>query len=88
LLGVCALIQIIMKNETIKNVAKEMLKELLSECTDGQQLMFKRMYCHKNLELPISEAVDQMAEDKIDWAMTQVERTVEKNRKELLTAGL
>jgi hypothetical protein len=77
-----------MKNETIKNVAKEMLKELLSECTDGQQLMFKRMYCHKNLELPINEAVDQMADDKIDWAMTQVERTVEKNRKELLTAGL
>lgn len=77
-----------MKNETIKNVAKEMLKELLAECTDGQQLMFKRMYCHKNLELPINEAVDQMADDKIDWAMTQVERTVEKNRKELLTAGL
>jgi len=38
--------------------------------------------------LPINEAVDQMADDKIDWAMTQVERTVEKNRKELLTAGL
>lgn len=69
-----------MKNETIKNVAKEMLKKLLSECTDGQQLMFKRMYCHKNLELSIDEAVDQMKDDKIDWAMTQVERTVEKNR--------
>ena len=38
------------------------------------------MYCHKNLELPINEAVDQMTDDKIDWAMTQVERTVEKNR--------
>ena len=77
-----------MKNETIKNLAKEMLKELLSECTDGQQLMFKRMYCDKNLELSINEAVEQMADDKIDWAITQVERTVEKNRKELLTAGI
>jgi len=67
-------------NETLKNTAKEMLKELLAECTEGQQLMFKRMYCHKNLELPINKAVDQMADDKIDWAMTQVERTVEKNR--------
>lgn len=57
-----------MKNETIKNVAKEMLKKLLSECTDGQQLMFKRMYCHKNLELSVDEAVDQMEDDKIDWA--------------------
>ena len=69
-----------MKNETIKNVAKEMLKNLLSKCTDGQQLMFKRMYCHENLESPINEVVDQMVDDKIDWAMTQVERTVEKNR--------
>jgi len=75
-------------NTTIKNVAKEMLKESLAECTGAQQLMFKRMYCHKNLELPINEAVDQMADDKIDWAMTQVERTVEKNRKELLNNGL
>ena len=57
-----------------------MLKELLLECTEGQQFMFKRMYCHKNLELPINEAVDKMDEDKIDWAMTQTERTVEKNK--------
>lgn len=69
-----------MKNETLKNAAKEILKGLLAECTEGQQLMFKRMYCHKNLELPINEAVDQMADDKIDWAITQTERTVEKNR--------
>ena len=69
-----------MKNKTIKNVAKEMLKELLAECNEGQQLMFKRMYCHKNLGLPINEVVDQMDDDKIDWAITQIERTIEKNR--------
>jgi hypothetical protein len=68
-----------MKNETIKNAAKSILKELLDECTEGQQLTFKRMYCFKNLELPINEAVDQMDDDKIDWAMTQVEKTVAKN---------
>lgn len=67
-------------NETLKNIAKKILKDLLSQCTDGQQLMFKRMYCHKNLDLPINEAVDQMSDDKIDWAITQVERTVEKNK--------
>jgi len=68
-----------MKNETIKNFAKGKLKELLAECTEGQRLMFKRMYCHKNLDLSINEAVDQMDDGKIDWAMTQVERTIEKN---------
>lgn len=69
-----------MENETIKNIAKKLLKQLLSECTGEQQLLFKRMYCPKNLELPINDVVDQMEDDKIDWAMTQVEKTVEKNR--------
>ena len=69
-------------NETLKNVAKTMIKNLLSQCTEGQQLMFKRMYCHKNLELTINEAVDQMSDEKIDWAMTQVEKTVEKNKRD------
>lgn len=68
-----------MKNKTIISVAKKMLKELLSECTEGQQQLFKKMYC-QNLQMSINEAVDQMSDDKIDWAMTQVERTVEKNR--------
>jgi hypothetical protein len=67
-------------NETLKNTAKEILKELLAQCTEPQQLMFKRMYCHKNLDLPINEAVDQIAEDKIDWAITQCESTVLKNK--------
>ncbi len=66
-------------NETLKTAAKDILKNLLSQCTEPQQFMFKRMYCHKNLDLPINEAVDQMPEDKINWAITQCEKTVEKN---------
>jgi len=67
-------------NETLKNTAKEMLKDLLAQCTEPQQFMFKRMYSHNNLELPINEAVDQMEDDKIDWAITQCESTVLKNK--------
>lgn len=66
-------------NETLKNSAKDYLKKLLAQCTEDQQLIFKRMYCHKNLDLPINEAVDQMDEKKIDYAVTQCERTVAKN---------
>ena len=69
-----------MKNETLINLAKVALKNLLSECTDEQKLMFKRMYCSKNLELSVDDAVDQMDNDKIDWAMTQVERTIKFNK--------
>jgi hypothetical protein len=68
-----------MKNETLIRISKEYLKELLMKCTEGQQLMFKRMYCSKKLDLSINEAVDQMDDNKIDWAVSQTERTVEKN---------
>lgn len=67
-----------MKNETFKEIEKAMLKEELSKCTSDQQLLFKRMYCHKNLEMSINDCVDQMPDDKIDWAFSQVQRTLQK----------
>lgn len=67
-------------NKTFATSGRNILKELLSKCTEGQQLMFKRMYSNKNLELSINESVDNMDDDKIDWAITQCERTVEKNK--------
>ena len=66
-------------NPTLSKAGKDILKNLLRHCTEPQQLLFKRMYCHKNLEATIEEAVDQMDESKIDWAITQCEKTVEKN---------
>jgi hypothetical protein len=70
-------------NSTLKIAAKEILKDLLSKCTEPQQMIFKRMYSHKNLELPINEVVDKMPDDKLDWAISQCEKTIEKNQKSL-----
>lgn len=70
-----------MKNETLQTAARKILKDLLAQCTEGQQLLFKRMYSPNNLGLPINTAVDLMDPDKIDWAITQTERTVAKNSK-------
>jgi hypothetical protein len=66
-------------NKTFADTGKAILKSLLAQCTEAQQLMFKRMYSHKNLEVPIDVAVDNMDENRIDHAITQCERTVEKN---------
>ena len=66
-------------NTNFANAGKDMLKKLLAQCTEAQQMMFKRMYCHKNLGLQINDAIDQMDENKIDWAITQCEHTVQKN---------
>ena len=70
-------------NPTLAKEARRILKDLLSQCTDGEQFIFKRMYSHKNIDVSINEAVDNMDEDKMDWAITQCEQTVaKKTRKE------
>lgn len=70
-------------NKTIETQTRKYLKELLEQCTEGQQLMFKRMYSHKDLEKDINQVVDDMPESKLDHAVTQCERSVEKNNSDL-----
>lgn len=69
-------------NEQIESFARNTLKQGLMECTEGQQLLFKRMYAHGNLEMPINDVVDSMETEKLDWAMQQVQRTLDKNSRE------
>ncbi len=70
-----------MKNQTLINIAKSILKELLSQCTEEEQLQFKRMYSNNHLDMPINEVVDKMNIENIDWAISQCERTIEKKNK-------
>ncbi len=65
-------------NEQIQAFARDTLKEGLSKCTEAQQHLFKRMYSHLNLNKPIDQIVDEMSEDKLDWAMQQVASTLRK----------
>ena len=68
-------------NEKLIKFARDDLKKGLAQCTEAQQLMFKRMYAGGNLELSINDVVDQMSVDKLDWAMEQVDRTLAKATK-------
>ena len=63
-------------NNELQTFARDNLKKDLAQCTDEQQLFFKRMYSHKNLKADINNIVDNMSEDKLDWAMQQIERTL------------
>ena len=65
-------------NNQLQGYARTSLKEGLSKCTEGQQMMFKRMYANGNLSAGINDVVDNMPDDKLDWAMQQVERTLSK----------
>ena len=65
-------------NDQLQEFARNELKDGLKQCTEGQQLLFKRMYSHNNLSANIDELVDIIPEEKLDWAMEQVRRTLEK----------
>jgi len=64
-------------NELLEKHAREMLKTGLKQLPEKHQHFFKRMYSHGNLEADIENVVDSMPEDKLDWAMTQVQRSLD-----------
>lgn len=65
-------------NKQLQDYARTELKEGLAMLPEKQQLFFKRMYSHQNLEANINDVVDSMPEDKLDWAMQQVQRSLDK----------
>jgi len=65
-------------NNQLAEFARNQLKSDLQDCTQEQQLLFKRMYSHKDLEKPIDRVVDDMPDSNLDRALTQVQRTLEK----------
>lgn len=66
-------------NQELQDFGRKKLKEGLAKCTEGQQAKFKQMYSFENRKQSIEYAVDHMPDNKIDWAMQQVEKTVLKN---------
>jgi len=56
-------------NNKLSQFAREELKQGLQKCTDPEKHVFKRLYSHDNLELPINEVVDNMPDEELDWAM-------------------
>ncbi len=63
-------------NEALQSYARQQLIDGLKRCTEGQVKIFKRIYAFKNLDWSIEEVVEAMSEEKLDWAMQQVERTL------------
>lgn len=64
-------------NNELQEFARKSILEGLNKLKEDCHLLFKRMYSHKNLEAPIEEVVANIPEEKLDWAMQQVERSLE-----------
>ena len=66
-------------NEDLQAYARGEILKRLKQCTAEQQLIFKRMYSHNNLDSSLESIVASMSEDKLDWAMSQLKNTLLKN---------
>ena len=65
-------------NIELQDFARKTLIDGLNQLEEKNRVFFKRMYSHKNPDASINEVVANMPEDKLDWAMQQVQRTLEK----------
>jgi hypothetical protein len=78
-------------NNALQDFARNSIKEGLYQCLDRQVRIFKLMYARTNpdapadLDMEIDDVVDLIPSEALDWAMQQVERTLEKNAQRIET---
>ena len=65
-------------NEQLQSFARDELKKGLSQLPEAHSHIFKCMYSHENLDADINDVVDSMPEEKLDWAMQQVQNSLDK----------
>ena len=65
-------------NAQLQAFARKTLKEGLAKLPEDWQHKFKQMYAHSHLDWPIDKVIDKMDDENLDWAMTQVENSLEK----------
>lgn len=64
-------------NKILCTFAREYLKQGLNLLPVDNQFIFIKMYSPRNLKSDINDVVDRMSDDKLDWAMQQVERSLQ-----------
>lgn len=64
-------------NEQLEEYARATIKSGLSRLNDNHHELFKRMYSPNNLTADINDVVDRIDTAKLDWAMQQVQRTLD-----------
>lgn len=67
-------------NKTLESFARDQIKVGLAQLTEQNHHIFKWMYSPRDLTKPINDVVDEMPATQLNWALEQVERSLEKNR--------
>ncbi len=60
-------------NNQLQQFVRDNLKASLVMLPESHQMLFKRMYSHKDLDADINVVVDRLNSEKLDFAMQQVQ---------------
>lgn len=69
-------------NSQLAAYAREKIKEGLGDLSEGHRMVFKRLYSHNNIEMPINDVIKNMPDEKLNWALTQVQNSLNKLQNE------
>lgn len=64
-------------NKILCNFAREYLKQGLLKVSANDQFRFKKMYSSRDLDAEINDVVDRMPDDKLDFAMQHIDRSLQ-----------
>ncbi|MEJ2294088.1 MAG: hypothetical protein P8Y23_04910 [Candidatus Lokiarchaeota archaeon] len=64
-------------NKNIQDFARNYIKDGLKKLPERCTVLFKKMYANGCMTLDIETVVNKMPDSKLDWAMQQIERSIE-----------
>lgn len=65
-------------NKTLEKTARTLILEGLAKLNAENVMLFKRLYSRHDLNKSVDVVVAELPAEKLDWALTQVENTVER----------
>lgn len=68
-------------NKTIAEFTRNKIIEGLRQCTRSNRRQFRLMYNPEGNDYDYENTVKSMNENKLNWALSQVENTLKKSRK-------
>ena len=70
-------------NNNLQDLVRSEILEGLQKLPAAWQLIFKRMYSHENLDAPLDQIVNNIPEERLNWAMQQIINSLNKVAKEV-----
>ncbi len=65
-------------NKAMIDFARREIKKGLLQLEIKHRVFFKRLYSHGNLDKPTQAIVDDIPEEKLSWALTQIQNSLKK----------